>query len=73
MRRSALADALGEEQTTGSPTVLEDGPSNAEDRLVTEFPLVLPRGYVAVRNIVSPIRRLSISSGPTKNGMSTRS
>ena len=46
MRRSALADALGEEQTIASPTVQEDGPSNAEDRLVTEFPFVLPRGYV---------------------------
>ncbi len=47
MRRSALADALAEEQTA-APTAEAPhrSPSQAEERLVTEFPFVLPRGYV---------------------------
>ena len=47
MRRSALADALADEQqgaiTAADPST---GPTPAEERLVTEFPFVLPRGYV---------------------------
>jgi len=47
MRRSAFADALADEQqgavnAADPPT----GPTPAEERLVTEFPFVLPRGYV---------------------------
>jgi hypothetical protein len=45
MRRSALADALAEEQATTSTEPL-GGPSRAEEALVTAFPFVLPRGYV---------------------------
>src|SRR4051812_48653635 len=45
MRRSALADALvGESRDTTDHDLA--GPSPAEERLVTEFPFVLPRGYV---------------------------
>jgi hypothetical protein len=47
MRRSAFADALADEQqgaiTAADPST---GPTLAEERLVTEFPFVLPRGYV---------------------------
>ena len=46
MRRSALADALAEEQAGDRPAEEGIGPSQAEGRLVTEFPFVLPRGYV---------------------------
>jgi hypothetical protein len=46
MRRSALADALAEEQAQAPPPTQGDGPTPAEERLVTEFPFVLPRGYV---------------------------
>jgi hypothetical protein len=46
MRRSALADALAEEQAHAPEPEQRDGPSPAEERLVTEFPFVLPRGYV---------------------------
>jgi hypothetical protein len=45
MRRSALAEALAEEQTTAPPEA-PAGPSRAEEALVTQFPFVLPRGYV---------------------------
>jgi hypothetical protein len=48
MRRSSLAEALADgpaahETGTQQP---EGGHREAEDRLVTEFPFVLPRGYV---------------------------
>ena len=47
MRRSALADALADEHGQPRPTADRSaGPSPAEERLVTEFPFVLPRGYV---------------------------
>lgn len=46
MRRSALAEALEEEQATTSAVESGSGPSGAEEALVTEFPFVLPRGYV---------------------------
>jgi hypothetical protein len=52
MRRSALADALAEQQPTPVPAGLPDGrpagsaPERREDRLVTEFPFLLPRGYL---------------------------
>src|SRR5690349_17512447 len=47
MRRSAFADALADEQQ-GAVTAADPptGPTPAEERLVTEFPFVLPRGYV---------------------------
>ena len=45
MRRSALAEALGDHQrdldSEAPPTA-----QRHEDRLVTEFPFVLPRGYL---------------------------
>jgi len=46
MRRSALADALADEHATAPEADRSSGPSPAEERLVTEFPFVLPRGYV---------------------------
>lgn len=48
MRRSALADALTDEQPSAADTTAgaHAGPSAAEERLVTEFSFVLPRGYV---------------------------
>jgi hypothetical protein len=46
MRRSALADALAGEQVPVASDDGSTGPSAAEERLVTEFPFVLPRGYV---------------------------
>ena len=46
MRRSALADALADEQATPPDSEPSAGASPAEERLVTEFPFVLPRGYV---------------------------
>src|SRR3712207_4230954 len=49
MRRSALADALAGQATAGLSTASPDQPSPVaptEDRLVTEFPFILPRGYV---------------------------
>ena len=47
MRRSAFADALADYQQ-GAITAADPrtGPTPAEERLVTEFPFVLPRGYV---------------------------
>src|SRR5918994_865671 len=45
MRRSALADALADEQRA-TPPPTDASPSPAEEHLVTEFPFVLPRGYV---------------------------
>jgi hypothetical protein len=45
MRRSALADALVDE-ARDTDAERPSGPSPAEERLVTEFPFVLPRGYV---------------------------
>jgi hypothetical protein len=45
MRRSALAEALaGPQQTSEEPAPSPF--SGTEDMLVTEFPFVLPRGYV---------------------------
>jgi hypothetical protein len=44
MRRSALADALTEQQQT--PAAEDQRVDEATDRLVSEFPFVLPRGYV---------------------------
>src|SRR4051794_41117512 len=46
MRRSTLADALSDEQAPAPDRDLSPGPSPAEERLVTEFPFVLPRGYI---------------------------
>jgi hypothetical protein len=46
MRRSALADALTDEQSSLRQPDRASGPSPAEERLITEFPFVLPRGYV---------------------------
>jgi len=46
MRRSALADALSDEHAPTPDSDVSPGPSPAEQRLVTEFPFVLPRGYV---------------------------
>ena len=46
MRRSALADALVDESRDTTEPDRHAGPSPAEERLVTEFPFVLPRGYV---------------------------
>ena len=46
MRRSALADALSDEHAPTPDSDQPSGPSQAEERLVTEFPFVLPRGYV---------------------------
>jgi len=46
MRRSALADALADEQTAAPHEEQPSGASPAETRLVTEFPFMLPRGYV---------------------------
>jgi hypothetical protein len=44
MRRSALADALTEQQQM--PTAEDQGVEEASEGLVSEFPFVLPRGYV---------------------------
>jgi hypothetical protein len=44
MRRSALADALTEQQQM--PTAEDQGVEEASGGLVSEFPFVLPRGYV---------------------------
>src|SRR5262245_12113729 len=44
MRRSALADALTEQQQM--PTADDQRADEVTDRLVSEFPFVLPRGYV---------------------------
>ncbi len=44
MRRSALAEALTDEHI--DPVTDEHGSGASEARLVTEFPFVLPRGYV---------------------------
>jgi hypothetical protein len=46
MRRSALADALTEEHDTAPEAGRSSGPRASEEGLVTEFPFVLPRGYV---------------------------
>lgn len=46
MRRSALADALADGHDTATDPDRSSGPGPAEERLVTEFPFVLPRGYV---------------------------
>lgn len=47
MRRSSLAEALAAEQESPSTALEEfEGRRVTEDRLVTEFPFVLPRGYV---------------------------
>jgi hypothetical protein len=46
MRRSALADALVDESRDTADAEHLSGPSPAEERLVTEFTFVLPRGYV---------------------------
>jgi hypothetical protein len=44
MRRSALADALADEHA--ELLADEHGAAASEEQLVTEFPFVLPRGYV---------------------------
>ena len=47
MRRSALADALVKEQAMAAPAADHAGGlGTAEERLVTEFSFLLPRGYV---------------------------
>ena len=48
MRRSALAEALVEQQAASTQTTAADDREGADqsERLVTEFPFVLPRGYV---------------------------
>ncbi|RYP83279.1 hypothetical protein EKO23_19655 [Nocardioides guangzhouensis] len=46
MRRSALADALAEEQAAAPPAERRTAPGADGERLVSEFPFVLPRGYV---------------------------
>ena len=46
MRRSALADALADEQPPAPTADAPPARARAEERLVTEFPFVLPRGYV---------------------------
>ena len=45
MRRSALADALAD-GASDDVGATELRPGSAAERLVTEFPFVLPRGYV---------------------------
>jgi hypothetical protein len=46
MRRSALADALAEEHRAPTDEEHSSERGRAEETLVTEFPFVLPRGYV---------------------------
>ena len=47
MRRSALADALVEQQAhPAHPPAAGHDDAATDDGLVTEFPFVLPRGYV---------------------------
>ena len=64
MRRSALATR----SPTSTPTAPEAdraaGPSPAEERLVTEFPFVLPRGYVDSARDGPPRRGDAARHGP---------
>jgi len=47
MRRSALADALAEQHSAPDPEPASPGSGGRPlDALVTEFPFLLPRGYV---------------------------
>jgi len=52
MRRSALADALAEQQLPSGLGTTPAPPSAPEHDLVTEFSFVLPRGYVDPAGVV---------------------
>ena len=73
MRRSALADALAER--AGRHAATDDrstGPSPAEERLVTEFPFVLPRGYVDAAGTGAPRRGDAAGHRPRRAGAAAR-